>query len=205
MKLGILWSGGKDSAYTSFLAKKYGYELACLISIIPKNQDSFMFHPSSAEQIKKQAKVMSIPLVLKRTIGKKEIELIDLKEAIKEAKEKYKIQGILTGAMASVYQASRVQKICNALKLECFNPLWQKNPIEHLHDLLKDNFTAVIVKVSAQGLDNSWIGRILDKNAIDELIASSHTYKINPAGEGGEYESFVLNCPLFKHKIGGVN
>ena len=86
MKLGILWSGGKDSAYTSFLAKKYGYELACLISIIPKNQDSFMFHPSSAEQIKKQAKVMSIPLVLKRTIGKKEIELIDLKEAIKEAK-----------------------------------------------------------------------------------------------------------------------
>lgn len=132
MKLGVLFSGGKDSTFAAWLAKKNGYEIACLISIISENKESYMFHTPSVSKTEKQAEAMEIPIIIRKTKGEKEKELNDLKKAIKKAKEKFKIEGIVTGAVESVYQASRIQKICNELNLECFNPLWQMDQIELL-------------------------------------------------------------------------
>ena len=201
MKLALLFSGGKDSTYAGYLAKKDNNELTCLISIISKNPDSYMFHTPKIELTKQQAKLMNIPIITKQTVGKKEQELKDLEQAIKQAKEKYNAEGIITGAVESIYQASRIQKICNKLNLECFNPLWQKNQTELLEDLIKNNFKVIITHVAAEGLDNSYIGRQLDKNLISELKKLEEKYKINPAGEGGEFETLVINCPLFKSKM----
>ena len=201
MKLGVLFSGGKDSTFATYLAKNKGYEISCLISIASANKESYMFHTPSIEKTKKQAGIMNIPIIFQKTEGEKEIELKDLEEAIKKAKEKYNILGILTGAVESVYQASRIQKICNELNLECFNPLWQKNQIELLNDLIKNKFKIVVTAVSAYPLDGSWLGRVINKKFIDEVQILNKKYKISPAGEGGEFESFVLNCPLFKRKL----
>ena len=109
MKCGVLFSGGKDSAYAAFLAIKDGYEVSCLISIFSENPESYMFHTPSITKVKKQAEVMKIPLIVQRTKGEKENELVDLENAIKKAIEKYGIEIIVTGAIASVYQTSRVQ------------------------------------------------------------------------------------------------
>ena len=201
MKLATLFSGGKDSTFATYLAKKEGYEIACLISVISENKDSYMFHTPSISKTKKQAEVMKIPLMVQKTSGKKEEELEDLKKVIKKAKEKYKIEGIITGAAESIYHASRIQKICDELDLECFNPLWQKNQFKLLNDLLKNKFEIIIVSVSAYPLDKSWLGRKIDKKFIEEVKELYEKYKIHPAGEGGEFETFVLNCPLFKKKL----
>jgi uncharacterized protein (TIGR00290 family) len=107
----------------------------------------------------------------------------------------------VTGAVESVYQASRVQNICNKLGIECFNPLWQKNQIEILEDLVKNKFEVLISGVAAYPLDKKWIGRKIDKKFIKEIKILSEKYKINPAGEGGEFESLVVNCSLFKRKL----
>ena len=149
MKLGVLFSGGKDSTLALYIAKKLGYEVSCLISIISKNPDSYMFHTPSIEKTKVQAKAMDIPIILQKTKGKKEIELKDLEDAVKTAVKKYKIQGIVTGAVESVYQSSRIQKICDKLKIECFNPLWQKDQFQLLDDLIKNKFEAIRTSVSA--------------------------------------------------------
>tara|TARA_Y100000310_G_scaffold345693_1_gene468397 strand:+ start:40878 stop:41492 length:615 start_codon:yes stop_codon:yes gene_type:complete len=201
MKLALLFSGGKDSTYAGFLAKEQGYDISCLISIISKNQDSYMFHTPKIELTKQQAELMNIPIIQKITKGEKEQELEDLEKAIKQAKEEYNIEGIITGAVESIYQASRIQEICNKLNLECFNPLWQKDQIQLLEDLIKHNFKVIITKVAAEGLDNSYIGRQLDKNLIKELQELKNKYEINPAGEGGEFETLVINCPLFKSEL----
>jgi diphthine-ammonia ligase len=203
MRLGVLFSGGKDSTYAAWLAKKEGCRISCLISLWSKNKDSFMFHTPAIELTKKQAECMEIPFVVQETFGEKEEELKDLEKAIKLAIKKYKIQGIVTGAVESVYQASRVQKICNKLKIECFNPLWQKNQIEILEDLIKNKFEVIISGVAAYPLDKKWIGRKIDKKFIEEIKVLAEKYKINPAGEGGEFESLVVNCPLFKEKLEG--
>lgn len=201
MKVGILFSGGKDSAYAAWKAKQEGHELACLISIFSENKESFMFHTPAIGMTKKQAELMGLPLIIQETKGEKEIELKDLEKAVKTAKDKYKIEGLVTGAVASVYQSSRIQNICNNLKIECFNPLWQKNQIELLEELIKNKFEAVIVGVFAEPFDKSWIGRKIDLKFIEEIKKLQVKYKLNPAGEGGEFETIVVNCPLFRKKL----
>jgi diphthine-ammonia ligase len=201
MRLGVLFSGGKDSCYAAYLAKQGGYKLACLITIESENKDSFMFHTPSIKQTEKQAEAIGIPLIVVRTKGEKEKELIDLENAIKKAKKEYKIEGIVTGAVESVYQSSRIQKICDLLGLECFNPLWQKDQIELLEELIKNKFEVIITAVAAEPLDKSWLGRKIDDGFIKDMKKMQEKYKINPAGEGGETESLVLNCQLFKKKL----
>jgi len=201
MKAAILFSGGKDSCYSAYLAKQAGYELTCLISIFSKNKESYMFHTPSISKVKKQAKVMEIPLLIKRTKGKKEEELKDLEKIISKAKKKFKVDTIVTGAIHSVYQKSRIQKICDKLNLKCFNPLWHKNEIKYLEELIKNKFQIIITAVAAYPLDKSWLGRKIDKKFIQEVKELNKKYKIHPAGEGGEFETFVLDCPLFKKPL----
>ena len=200
-KCAVLFSGGKDSCMATYLAKKKKYELSCLISIFSENEESYMFHTPSITKVKNQAKVMEIPLIIQKTKGKKEEELKDLEEAIKKAKKEFEIEAIVTGAIQSVYQASRIQKICDELDLECFNPLWQKDEEEYLRELIKEKFKVIIVGVFAYPLDESWLGREIDEKFIDEVLELNKKYKIHIAGEGGEFESFVLDCPLFKRPL----
>jgi len=201
MKLGVLFSGGKDSTYAAWLAKKEGYEISCLISIVSSNKESFMFHTPSISRVWVLAEAMGVPLVIEKTLGKKEVELEDLKGAILKARNEYGIEGIVTGAVGSVYQASRIQKICFELNIECFNHLWQKNQSELLRDLVRDKFEAIVVGVFAYPLDKSYLGRKIDEGFILEMEDLEKKFKINVAGEGGEFESLVLNCPLFNRRL----
>lgn len=201
MKLGVLFSGGKDSTMAAYLAKEQGYEISCLISIMSENKESYMFHTPSISKTKNQAKSMEIPLIIYSTKGEKEEELKDLEEALKKAKKDFNIYGIVTGAVESIYQSSRIQKICNKLNLECFNPLWQKPQLEMLDDLIKNKFKVIVTGVFAYPLNKNWLGRKIDNNFIKDIKILNEKYKINPAGEGGEFETFVIDCPLFKKEL----
>ena len=201
MKVGVLFSGGKDSCYSAYLAKKQGHELACLISVISENLDSYMFHTPSINQTKKQAEVMNIPLLVHKTKGEKEKELKDLEDAIQIAKDKYGIEGIVTGALHSEYQASRIQKICDSLGIECINPLWHKDEVEYLQELIDNKFKVIIIGVAAFPLDQTWLQREINDDFLRDVKELKEKYKIHVAGEGGEFETFVVNCPLFEREL----
>lgn len=200
MKLASLFSGGKDSTYATYKAMK-DHDVVCLITIKSNNPDSYMFHTPNIDITQMQAESMQLPLLTVETKGEKELELKDLKNAIIKAMELFQIEGVITGAIESVYQASRVQKICDELNLWCFNPLWQINQIDLLKELLENKFEIIISAVAAFPFDESWLGKKIDKETIIELIDLQKKFKISPSGEGGEFESLVLNCPLFKKKI----
>ena len=201
MKLGVLFSGGKDSTYAAYLAKQQGHELTCLITVYSENPDSYMFHTPSIEKTKHQAEVMNLPLLVDTTKGKKEEELVDLERVIKTAIDKYGIEGITTGALYSDYQATRIQKICDKLGLKFINPLWHKDEFQYLNELIKDNFKVIIIGTAAEGLDQSWLGREINQEFIEDVTKLYNKYKIHVAGEGGEFETFVLNCPLFSREL----
>ena len=200
MKIAILFSGGKDSTFAMFKAMQ-SFEVLCLINIVSENKESYMFHTPNIHLVKMQADALDIPLMLKKTKGIKEDELKDLKGAISDAKQKYKIEGIVTGAVKSIYQASRIQKICDELNLKCINPLWQINQLDLLRELLKNNFKVIISGIFAYPLDEKWLGRIIDSQLIDKLAKLQTQFQLNPSGEGGEIETTVLDCPLFKKRI----
>jgi len=197
MKIGVLFSGGKDSTLAMQLANK-DHEISCLLSMKSENEASYMFHTPNIDITELQSEALDIPLLTGVTKGEKELELSDLKDLIENAIELFGIEGIVTGAVESVYQAQRVQKICSELGLWCFNPLWQMDQIELLETLIKEKYEVIISSIAAYPLDDSWLGRKIDSKMISELRVLKG---VNPAGEGGEFESLVLNAPMFKRKI----
>ena len=199
-KVGVLFSGGKDSTYAAWLASKKD-DVVCLITLFSKSDASYMFHYPNSRWTSLQSEAMGLPQVTTDTAGVKEEELEDLSHALGAAKDRYGVEGIYTGALASVYQKTRVERICEKLGLACISPLWGVDPETHLRKLLIDGFTSVVVSVSALGLDESWLGRTLDGAAIDELVALGARYKFHVALEGGEGETFVTDCPLFARAI----
>jgi ABC transporter with metal-binding/Fe-S-binding domain ATP-binding protein len=200
MKLGVLFSGGKDSTYALLKASETE-KVVCLITVISKNKESYMFHTPNIDLTELQAESMGLPLVRIISEGKKEEELQDLKKAIEEAKERFNIEGVVTGAIESVYQSGRIQRICNEMNLQCFNPLWKKDQEKLLKEILDSKFKVIISGIFAYPLDKRWLGKELNENTIKELIDLKEKYKISPAGEGGEIETTVLDAPFFKKRI----
>jgi diphthine-ammonia ligase len=172
-----------------------------LVTLFPKSDMSYMFHYPDLEWTRLQAQAIGVPQLTGETEGVKEEELRDLEKTLASAKSRFRLEGIYTGALASVYQKSRVEKVCENLGLECISPLWGVDPEAHLRRLVKDGFVSMVVSVSALGLDQGWLGRILDGPAVDELVALGAKFKFHVGLEGGEGETFVLDCPLFKKRV----
>lgn len=200
MDLGVLFSGGKDSTLALHRASEF-HEIACLITLESENPESYMFHVPNIHITGLQAEAMDIPIIKKTTHGKKEEELVDLKQAIYEAREEFGIDGIVTGAVKSIYQATRIQKICKELGLWCFNPLWLEDELSVLKEILNKNFEVVVSGIFAYPFDKTFLGKKVDEELISLLEEYSKKYRISPSGEGGEIETTVLDAPLFKKRI----
>lgn len=200
MRLAVLFSGGKDSCLALHKAAEQ-HSIACLLTLVSKNPASYMFHTVNIELTELQAKALHLPIMQKETAGEKEKELRDLKKALEEAIERFAIEGIVTGAIRSIYQASRIQRICKELNIFCFNPLWLHDEIVLLRESLKLGFSTIITGVFAYGLTEELLGKVINEEIIEKLEFLKKKYGINPAGEGGELETFVRDAPLFKKKI----
>jgi diphthine-ammonia ligase len=200
MRLGVLFSGGKDSTLALHLAMEKE-EVACLITLVSKNKESYMFHTPNIDVTALQAEALELPLVSMVTEGEKEEELSDLEKAIEQAKSKFQIDGVVTGAVESVYQASRIQRICNHLDVWSFNPLWKHDQKALLETLVEKKFKVLISGIFAYPLDEKWLGKQIDTQVIAQLVELQGQYGISPSGEGGEIETTVLDAPLFKRRL----
>jgi diphthine-ammonia ligase len=200
MKLAVLFSGGKDSTLALLKAMERE-EAVCLITVISRNKESYMFHTPNIDLTELQAEAIGLPLVRRLTEGRKEEELHDLKQAIGQARETFDVEGVVTGAVESTYQAARVQRICHRLSLWCFNPLWKMDQQELLNEIVEKGFKVIVSGVFAYPLDKSWLGKEIDGEMIRRLVTLQTEYGISISGEGGEIETTVLDAPLFKRRI----
>lgn len=197
MHLATLCSGGKDSSYAHWRALKQGHEVAEIVAMFPEKEDSWMFHKPNKEILRLYAEASQLPLREGKTTGDKEKELEDLKSLL----ESLEIEGIVNGAIASTYQKERIEKICKELDLSSINPLWGKDPFSLLREMLKENFEIIITSVAAKGFEKKWLGRKINEECLDDLKKLNEKYGVHPAGEGGEYETLVLDAPFFKKRI----
>jgi diphthine-ammonia ligase len=200
MRLGVLFSGGKDSTLALHKAVEK-VEVACLITLVSENKESYMFHTPNIDITALQAEALGLPLIRKVTAGKPEEELEDLNAAIAEAIIGFQIDGVVTGAVESVYQAARIQQICNHLGVWCINPLWKRNQKSLLEEVVAAGYKTIISGIFAYPLDKTWLGKQIDSEMIGRLVALNEEYGLSPSGEGGEIETTVLDAPLFKKKI----
>ena len=156
-----------------------------------------MFHGVNSHLIPDIAKHIGIPFLMATTTGEKEKELSDLKHLLSGIE----VDGVVSGAIASEYQRTRIEGICEELDIKTFMPLWHKNQETLLFDLVDAGFRTIIVSVAAEGLGKDWLGKEIDYVCIKELVSLNKIYGLNVAGEGGEYETLVIDCPLYYHHL----
>jgi predicted ATP pyrophosphatase (TIGR00289 family) len=197
LRVAVLATGGKDSALALQHVLTEGHDVAYLASMIPLREDSWMFHYPNIRMVDLFAEAVEIPLVKAETSGVKEEEVEDLKQLIR----KLDVDGLVSGAIASNYQKSRVDSICRQLGLRCEAPLWHRDPMGILREILDLRFEVIVTAVCAHGFDSKWLGRKIDAEAVEELARLNVKYGVSLVGEGGEYETLVLDAPFFKRRI----
>jgi diphthine-ammonia ligase len=180
-------------------AKQEGHEICYLLSIIPENFDSFMFHKPYLNLLEKQAEMLGIDLIILKSDGIENKEVNDLKGLINKVKDK--VDCIVVGGIASNYQGSRIKKICDELGLKFYAPLWDYTGGDIWKELLKDEFKVILTKISCEGIPKEFLGKIIDKKMFLKLKELSEKYKFRIDFEGGEAESAVLFMPEFNKEI----
>jgi len=196
MSWASLTSGGKDSILSCQKALDSGRDVKYLVTARPENTDSYMFHSANLDAVPVIARVAGMEYVEITTHGRKEEELADLEAGLAALD----IEGVIAGAVASVYQADRVRAICDRLGLELYTPLWHMDT-EHLIREVADRLDAMIIVTAAEGLDESFLGARFDSALIERLKKVAASHRINLAGEGGEYESLTLNAPFYSRPV----
>jgi diphthine-ammonia ligase len=199
LKLAVLFSGGKDSTYATWVAEHQGWDVKALVSVLPRGAESLMFHFPNVRWTRLQAEAMGLP---HHTIKAGQNELLSLQEGLDKIRDSLGIDGVVTGAVASDYQKSRVDQICDTLGIKSFAPLWHKDPKILVTDLKAAGFKIILSGVAASGLDGSWLGQELTDQRWVTMEKLSRKHGIHLTGEGGEYETFVLDAPHFKNRIG---
>jgi len=202
LKLASLFSGGKDSTYAIYIAKQEGHKIECLVSISPQSEESNLLHFPNIGATSLQAKAMKIPHIISQinTINPKN-EILELQNLVEKVKNDFGIEGIVHGGLFSEYQRIRFETIGNNLNLKVLSPLWHIDQKTYLQELLKLKFKFIITSVTSAGLNETWLGREINQQNLEQLIALSSKHGFNLSFEGGEAETFVVDCPLFYSAI----
>ena len=198
MKVCVLYSGGKDSNLALLKASRE-FKVACLVTLIPESEESYLFHYPAVDLVELQARALKLPLVKELSPDDEEGGLAALRRVLAKAKKIYGVEGVVTGAIRSTYQASRFQRVCWDLGLWCFNPLWLGDELSLLREIVSSGFKVIFTRVAGYPLKKSLLGRVIDEKTVEFLGRIRHY--VNPSGEGGEYETFVLDMPLFTRRI----
>ena len=197
MRLASLYSGGKDSAFSLYLAEQQGHDVPYLVNIVPEDRASWIFHTPNLNTVPAMAESMGKKLVLGHSTGEEGSDM----EGMRRALEGLDVEGIVTGAIWSDYQWDRMNMVCGDLGLKLIAPLWRKDQDMLMDQMLDAGIEAVIVGCYAEGFDESWLGRPIYAETVKDLKRLRAKYHISIMGEGGEYESMALYSPLYSKRL----
>ena len=200
MDVAVLFSGGKDSTMAVYAALDAKEDVKYLLSMKSRNDESYMFHVPNIHITDLLAEALDIPIMSVETDGIKEEELEDLRTAFENLKD-LGVEAIYTGALYSVYQKSRIEKLGSEVGLEIISPYWHVDELEYMRKIVSLGFKIMICGVAAWGLDESWLGRIIDDETIYELVKLNEKYHVDIAFEGGEAETLAIDGPIFKKRL----
>ncbi|ESS09152.1 MAG: heavy metal translocating P-type ATPase [uncultured archaeon A07HN63] len=206
-----LFSGGKDSSWALYQALEEGLNVTRLLTVHP-SEDSYMYHVPETQLASVAAESIGIELVeidpgdlgasdAMNSAAQGDAELEPLEDALSNLSDEIDLTGVTAGAIESEFQTNRIQEMCDRLGVDLFAPLWQRDPEALAAEMLEAGFEITILQVAAYGLDESWLGRTLNADAIDELRALNDEYGVHLLGEGGEFETFVTNGPHMDRRI----
>ncbi|MDD5116863.1 MAG: diphthine--ammonia ligase [Candidatus Omnitrophica bacterium] len=196
MKVAGLWSAGKDSCFACYKAISMGHDLSLLFNFTDPAGKNSLSHGLSAPLILKQAQLSGIPMVQKAMPQAGESYRKEFKALIRDWKMKAGIAGIVFGDIYLKEHKEWIDAVCRQADIEPIMPLWGRDTKELILEIIDSGFKAVVVAVKADILGKEWLGRIIDREFIEELKPG-----IDPCGEKGEFHTLVVDGPMFKEPI----
>lgn len=198
MKKGAaLYTGGKDSHYALIEALKGGIRVDLLIVVIPSADDSWMFHTINVKLSQLHADLMGFNKLVVRVSGVKEREVREVISSLRSMDLSTKYDYIVSGAVASKYQKERVDLIAEELGLKHASPLWGRDQEALLHEEVR-SLSFIVTAIQAYGLNLRWLGSVVNEERVKHFLEDIRRASINPVGEGGEFETFVVASRLFR-------
>ena len=210
-----LVSGGKDSCYNMVQCVAAGHSIVALANLRPSGgeleADSQMFQTVGWSNVQLLAEAMDLPLYVEETAMEARAagreyspvegdEVEDLYRLLARVQEDTGCEGVSVGAILSDYQRVRVESVCLRLGMTPLAFLWRRQQSALLREMVEHKVEAVLVKVACLGLDSSHLGLTLAQ-AEPGLTRLAGLYGVNVCGEGGEFETFTLDCPLFRRRL----
>ncbi len=196
MSYAALSSGGKDSILAIQKAFDSDLDVKYIVTVRPRNPHSYMFHSANLNAVRLIAENSGIQYHEIYTDGEKEVELDDLRRGL----HSLQVEGLITGAIESVYQRDRIAAITKDLGIQLVSPLWHMDPLKLMQEVAS-RLKALIVVVAADGLGEELLGSLINESLISKLLKIREKRHIHLAGEGGEYESLTLYAPFMKQEI----
>jgi uncharacterized protein (TIGR00290 family) len=170
------------------------HDVIAMIGVTVEN--SLVYHVQKPDILRAISDCVDIPLILKE-VSNQEQEETALEEAIQQSGA----EAIVTGGLLSDFQRYYFNRIASRCGIPCFSPLWRKNQEFLVREMIVHRFEFIITTVSAMGLTRGMIGCNLDDQVLNKLISLSKQTGINIGGEGGEYETLVIDAPFFKKRL----
>ncbi len=198
MTVTALVSGGKDSIYAAYLAETQGWPVDELLTLRPRDPESRLFHTPNLDLVALQAeawgkahRAVDVPA------GDDAAELAALERALSGADGP-----VVAGAIASSFQWARLVRVADRLRRRLYAPLWRKDPARVVREEIDAGLDIRFVHLAAEPLSPELLGARLDTAVLAELGRRSREVRaLHVAGEGGEYETLVVDAPFFRARI----
>ena len=227
VRVAVLSSGGKDSTYACWWAIMQGWQVEAMVTVHITSDDSMMFQLPNTSLAGLQAHSIGTSWLPILSDGTENDEIEDLENGIRGGTdvivafdkvkndtesinfpsdlvlqtEDLEIDALVVGALRSDYQKTRIERTCEKLGLISYCPIWHHNPEEHMNSLIEHGFDVRIVSVSTDGLGEEWLGKKITRDSLGELTRISTKYRFNLDGEGGEFETIVVDAPHMSQPI----
>jgi predicted ATP pyrophosphatase (TIGR00289 family) len=190
-----LVSGGKDSVLALWLAL-HQFEVISILTVRSSCPESLLFHIPNSQYVALIAEMLEIShKIIRIDSCNIEDEINSLKDAFIESGAK----AIITGGIRSDFQRLKFNHAALLANIRCFNPLWRLSPKILLSELLANKFRIIITSVSSMGLNIELLGKEISPDVLE--ILKQFGSELSMIGEGGEFESFVLDAPFFPAHI----
>jgi uncharacterized protein (TIGR00290 family) len=198
MKVIVSWSGGKDSSFTLYkIRNDQRYEIVGLLSTFIEESKEITLHGVSIDLIRLQAHSLRLPLyeVYIPKNAPNEVYNRIMAEAMKKFLD-VGVEGVVFGDIFLEDVRKYREENLNKIGVKAVFPLWGYDTRELAYEFINRGFRAVVVSIDSEVLDDNYLGRDYNRSFVESLPDN-----VDPAGENGEFHTYVYDGPIFMSRI----
>ena len=192
-KAAISWSGGKDSC-TALHRTAAEFEIVTALTMFDEAGARSRSHGLTPQIVGAQTACLGLQSVTARCTWE------TYNTAFAEALSSLSGSGIshvIFGDIMFDENRTWAERMCAQAGLVAVEPIWGEATDAMLREFIASGGEAIIVTARTPMLDQSWLGRSLSLDMVEDLGRLG----VDPCGERGEYHTLVTNSPLFRSPL----